>query len=101
MEDQETVDNADQEQSTENENPASYIFDAGTLMKELAKKIAEIYGDDALRAGMAARVAFSVMGPTGIAFNAFVDVTLNDEPVDQAVLSQLAAAAVGSAVALR
>ena len=99
MENQEPVENIGQEENTEDDNYAKIVYETGEFIKNIAKEYAEKYGDDALRAGVTGRIFFAVMTPAGIAINTFVDVTLGDEPVEQAVLSQLAAAAVGTVAA--
>ena len=76
-------------------NAAQNTMDVGQLLSSAAKNYAELAGDAALAAGTAAKViAVTIIGKT-VVFGVVVDITLNDEPVDQAILSQITSAAVG------
>ena len=73
-------------------------FDAAQLASGAAKQYAELAGDAALKEGTAVRVVSGVLVGKAFVFSVIVDMTLNDEPVDQAILSQIAGAAAGAAV---
>ena len=72
-------------------NVAQNTFDAGQFMATVAKNAAEKLGESTSTTKI---VSIGLNGKL-LVFNVVVDVTLNNEPVPQAVISQVGAAAIG------
>ncbi|MDH5525616.1 MAG: hypothetical protein OEY01_16740 [Desulfobulbaceae bacterium] len=64
-------------------------FDAGQFLSTAAKNYAELAGDAALKAGTAVKVVSASIAGKTLVFGVIADITLNDEPIDQALVSQI------------
>ena len=70
------------------ENAAQRTFNAGQFLNEAAKNAAKLYGSTE---ATAVRIFGVAISGKLLIFNVIVDVTLNDEPIDQAIISQIGA----------